>query len=178
MESQLDKYALWYARYTDQFDGTNCGIWQYSSTGNVPGISGAVDLNTSFEDYAAVIRNAGLNHLDSSTPVVPDPAPSMDYITYVIQPGDTLSGIAQKYGTTYNALAALNNTSNPNLIYAGTTIKVPENASASGKYYTVRPGDTLSEIALRFGTTVSALQSLNGITNPNLIYAGTTIRVS
>ena len=44
-------------------------------------------------------------------------------------------------------------------------------------YYTIRPGDTLSGIAQRFETTVKKLQSWNGIKNPDIIYAGTKIRV-
>lgn len=167
------RYALWYARYTQHYDGIDCGIWQYTNTGRVPGISGNVDLDAGFIDYASVIREAGLNHLDS-TPV----PPVSDYITYVIQPGDTLSEIAERYGTTTGTLAALNNIANPNLIVVGQTIRIPGNSGSAAQYYTIRPGDTLSEIAERYGTTTSALMALNGITNPNLIYAGTTIRIS
>ena len=43
--------------------------------------------------------------------------------------------------------------------------------------YTIKPGDTLSKIAQANGTTVSELASLNGISNPNLIYAGNTIKL-
>lgn len=49
--------------------------------------------------------------------------------------------------------------------------------SSSKQYYTIRSGDTLSEIAARYGTSVSQLQSWNGIKNANLIYAGQKIRV-
>ena len=44
--------------------------------------------------------------------------------------------------------------------------------------YTIQPGDTLSEIAERFGTTVASLSALNGISDPNLIYAGNTLLIS
>lgn len=49
--------------------------------------------------------------------------------------------------------------------------------SGCGQFYTVRWGDTLYKIAVRFGTSVSALMNLNGITNPNKITAGQTICV-
>ena len=165
-------FALWYAYYTNTFDGTNCGIWQYTNQGRVPGISGNVDLDIGFIDYPTVIRNAGLNHLDGS---IPSPPPDINYTTYVIQPGDTLSEIAQRFGTTTQALAQLNGISNPNLIYAGNTLKIPE--TSSPRYYTIQPGDTLSGIAQKFGTTVQALAQANGISDPNLIYAGRTIQI-
>lgn len=179
------RYALWYAYYNSRFDGTSCGIWQSTSEGSIPGINGNVDLDTGFIDYPSVIQKAGLNHLSGNTPTPPPvpnptPAPTPDYISYVVQHGDTLSGIAQRFGTTTGALAALNNISNPNLIYAGASIRVPENNSSSGtgaKYYKIQSGDTLSGIAARFGTTTGALAALNSISNPNLIYAGTIIRL-
>ena len=112
------RYALWYARYADTFDGTDCAMWQYTSQGSVPGISGNVDLNLSYVDFPSVIRDAGLNRLSGGTPSPsPSPAPSTDYITYVIQPGDTLSGIAARYGTTVSALTRLNVISAPDPIY-------------------------------------------------------------
>ncbi len=167
------RYALWYASYGQQNDEINYGMWQYTNTGSVPGISGNVDLDISLWDYASIIRKAGLNHLDSR----PTP-PVQNYITYVVQPGDTLSEIAERYGTTYQTLAALNNISDPNLIVTGQTIRIPEDSGSSARYYTIQAGDTLSEIAEKYGTTVRALMALNGISNPNLIYAGTTIRIS
>ena len=173
------RYALWFARYGSRYDGIDYGIWQYTSTGSIPGITGNVDLDTGYVDYASVIRKAGLNHLGSKPVPPPKPTPPpADYITYVVQSGDTLSEIAVRYGTTYQALAALNNISDPNLIHPGQTIRVPEKSGPTPRYYTIRSGDTLSEIAVRFGTSVAALMSLNGITNPNLIYAGNTIRIS
>lgn len=171
------RYAYWYARYADRFDGTDCGIWQYTSTGSVPGIIGNVDLDLGYTDYPSVIKKAGLNHLSASSP---SPSPVPEYITYVIQPGDTLSGIARRYGTTVTALTQLNKLSDPDKIYAGNTLKVPENGTgvdSSTQYYTIQPGDTLSEIARRFGTTVSALTRLNGISDPDKIYAGNRIRI-
>ena len=171
------RYALWYARYADTFDGTDCAMWQYTSQGSVPGISGNVDLNLSYVDFPSVIRDAGLNRLSGGTPSPsPSPAPSTDYITYVIQPGDTLSGIAARYGTTVSELTRLNGISDPDRIYTGNTLKVPE-SGASYQTYTIRSGDTLSSIAARYGTTVSAIAQLNGISDPDRIYAGNTIRI-
>lgn len=48
---------------------------------------------------------------------------------------------------------------------------------SAGRTYTVKPGDTLSSIAARFGTTVKALQTLNGITDPSLIHPGQVLKI-
>ena len=172
------RYSLWYARYTDTFDGTDCSMWQYTSQGSVPGISGNVDLDLSYVDFPSVIRSAGLNHLSGTSPAPsPSPSPSADYITYVIQPGDTLSGIAARFGTTVSELTRINKISDPDRIYAGNTIKVPEKSGSATRTYTIRPGDTLSGIASRYGTTVAAIARLNNIPDPDRIYAGKTIRI-
>lgn len=100
--------------------------------------------------------------------------------TYTVRSGDTLSGIASMYGTSWQVLAQINNLSDPNLIYPGQVLKINGTAnkvqSGSGTY-TVQPGDTLSGIAAKYGTSWQTLQRLNGIANPNLIYPGQTIRV-
>lgn len=97
--------------------------------------------------------------------------------TYTVRPGDTLSSIAAKFGTNYQALASLNGISNPNLIYVGQVLRVSGSASAGSVYYTVRAGDNLSAIASRYGTSYQSIASLNGLTNPNLIYAGQTLKI-
>ena len=54
------------------------------------------------------------------------------------------------------------------------------NGSGSGSsavYYTVKSGDTLSKIAAKYGTTYQKIATLNGIKNPNKIYAGQKLRV-
>ena len=92
-----------------------------------------------------------------------------------------MSEIALKYNTTVSNLVRLNNISNPNLIYPGQKLIISKNASLGNEcgkvLYTIKRGDTLTKIANKFDTTVSEIVSLNNIKNPNLIYAGTTIRV-
>jgi LysM repeat protein len=99
----------------------------------------------------------------------PGPAPSVSI--HVVQSGETLSGIATKYSTTYQNLATLNGLSNPNYIYTGQQLKVSEVVSTS-RTYTVSYGETLSGIAAKLGTSFQALATKNGLSNPNLIYAG------
>ena len=91
--------------------------------------------------------------------------------TYTVRYGDSLSAIAARLGTTVSALQSANNIRNTNLIYPGQVLRVNGQATAQ-RTYTVRSGDNLSVIASRLGTTVSHLQSMNGIRNANLIYPG------
>lgn len=92
---------------------------------------------------------------------------------YTVQSGDTLSGIASRYGTSTSTLASINGISNPNWIYPGQVLKLSGGSSA--RSYTVRSGDTLSGIASRLGTSWTALKAKNGLTNANLIYPGQTL---
>ncbi len=56
------KYALWLAEYSTKlnYDG-EVGMWQYSSTGRVNGISGNVDLDIGYTNYPERVKSAGLN---------------------------------------------------------------------------------------------------------------------
>lgn len=95
--------------------------------------------------------------------------------TYTVRYGDSLSAIAARFGTTVSALQSANNIRNANLIYPGQVLRV-SGQTAQQRTYTVRSGDNLSVIASRLGTTVSHLQSVNGIRNANLIYPGQSLR--
>lgn len=103
-------------------------------------------------------------------------------VSYTVKAGDTLSAIAAKYGTTYQALASTNSISNPNDIYVGQVIKVSATATAASSQaasstnsngsYTVKSGDTLYGIALANGLNWQTLAKQNGISDPNVIFVG------
>ena len=145
--------------------------WQYTDTGEVSGINGYVDINK----FAKEIFINGSNQPSEILPEVEEP--TGNYRTITIVSGDTLSQIARIYGTTVQELVRINNIQNPNLIYAGETLKVPVTTSGGDDpleeiVYVVKRGDTLSRIALNYGTTVSQIVRENNISNPNLIYPG------
>jgi murein DD-endopeptidase MepM/ murein hydrolase activator NlpD len=105
---------------------------------------------------------------------------------HVVQPGETLFRIAQRYGVTVDDIVAANNLADRNIIHVGQELVIPSPAGAAGEVsplptqftgYVVQPGDTLSLIAQRFGTTVEALAQTNGIVNPNLIFVGQLLNV-
>lgn len=99
--------------------------------------------------------------------------------TYTVQPGDSLTAIAGRYGITIDALAAANNMTTTTRLLVGQVLTIPVAAPPAGSLgsYTVQRGDTLASIAARFRTTVQQLVSLNGIANINVVYVGQVLRV-
>jgi peptidoglycan endopeptidase LytE len=106
--------------------------------------------------------------------------------TYTVVAGDTLSGIAARFGTTWEALAQANSLSDPNLIFPGEVLQIGPGASPAPSgggastgtgSYTVVAGDTLSGIAARFGTTWEALAQANHLSDPNLIFPGEVLEL-
>lgn len=91
---------------------------------------------------------------------------------YVVRQGDTLSEIADRYGVGLSKLRAANGLRG-NAIRIGQRLVIPATAkrlqeAASAKTHVVRSGDTLSAIARRYGTSVSAIQRANGMTGSSL----------
>lgn len=117
-------------------------------------------------------------------PVTPVPGETFNYY---VQSGDTLAKIAARFRTTVAMLVSINNIYNPNIIYVGQLLKIPGTNTppttpipppTETVTYIVQSGDTLARIAARFGTTVQAIASLNGITNINRIYVGQRLIIS
>ena len=191
----LGDYGIWLAEYMDyaprgwndytepNYSG-EYAMHQFTSSGAISGWDGPLDLSLFFGDATAWNLYAGATGQPIPTPQVQaqeyaQPVQSSD-TTYIVQAGDTLSGIATRYGTTYQHLAAINGISNPDIIHVGDHIVIDgvvSPQSSDDEYYTVQPGDTLSEIAARYGTTWQWLAEVNGIDTPDLIHPGTTIRV-
>lgn len=97
---------------------------------------------------------------------------------YIVQRGDTLDQIATSFGTTARAIAMENNIQNVNLIYVGQRLIIPTNRyDINHTIYKIRWGDTLWSISRRYGVSIATIVRLNRIQNPNLIYAGQTLRI-
>jgi LysM repeat protein len=111
--------------------------------------------------------------------------PQNAFSTHVVQPGDTLGGIAARFGTTADALAERNGIVDPNLIGVGSSLIVPgagdSSAGASASpaavagVHVVQPGETLFGLAFRYGSAASAIMNANGLTNPNMIRIGQSL---
>lgn len=238
-------YGLWVAGYPDGYAGDRlrnpgyppygvspwpfAAAWQYSSTGSIPGISGAVDVDWFYGDavtwakYAnaplgTVTRPASGGTPSGAKPVqtTTTPTGSADALAtaviqglygnqpqrqrllgsryaevmaivnrrlsggantgyYVVRPGDYLSKV---WPDSWRTVASLNGLRSPYVIYAGQRLMT----SGGGGYATasrtwlVRPGQTLGYISRQTGDGIGRLASLNGISNINMIYAGTTLR--
>lgn len=162
---------VWLAQYNTQCDYKGAyTMWQYSSKEVIDGITAnTADMNWCYKDYT-----------NGAAPT-PTPQPEPSYDTYTVMAGDTLSGIAQKFGTTYQELAAINGIADPNVIHIGQIIKLKRDTTStpqSGDTYTVQAGDTLSGIAAKYGTTYQELAALNGIADPNIIHVGQVLKVT
>lgn len=97
-----------------------------------------------------------------------EPETPVDY--YTVQKGDSLYKIAQKFNTTVNELVALNNLTSTAL-QIGDVLKIPQEETSNGNLqntYTVKVGDSLYQIAQRYGTTVDELKRLNNLTSNTL----------
>ncbi len=124
---------------------------------------------------------------------------------YVVRSGDTMWDIARAFGTSVDALRQLNYIGRSSRIYVGQKLKIPSDAtflgdkntvsrssgyvstvepgsgsSSAGKIqkHTVRPGDTLWDIARRYGTTTGKIRSLNGLGRSSRIYPGQVLQIA
>jgi membrane-bound lytic murein transglycosylase D len=113
---------------------------------------------------------------------------------YTVRRGDTLSGVALRFGTTVRSLKSSNNIGRRNRIYIGQVLQLPgknsrrkptyqlakldsNNYSTSLVSYRVRKYDNLSKIAKRFDTDVNHLTKINRFRNPNALFPGQKIKV-
>lgn len=138
--------------------------------------------------YGGLIRTAvaRFEQLQGGTP-----PPPVQGDVYVVQPNESLSVIAARFGTTVAAIAAANGITNIDLVASGQRLRIPglapatEAPSSGGatappaaeQTYTVQPGDILGRIAARLGVPLQAVIDLNGITNPHLIQPGQVLRI-
>lgn len=161
LKDGLERFTKWVAQYYSkcEYTGTHLDIWQYTSKGNVPGISGNVDMNECYRDFPAEILGG-----------VEEVKPAKKTVAELVE--EVLDG---KWGNGEDRANRLN--------AAGYDYETVQNAvnnkieSDTKVWHIIQKYETLSEIADSYGTTVSELVKLNGIKNPNLIYAGHKIRI-
>lgn len=118
--------------------------------------------------------------------IIPDGSDGMgtqELVPYVVQAGDTVTSIATRYGTTWEALVHVNRMLSPSTLYAGQVIQVPRvslmgddgvalSRTGLGSIYIVRSDDTLQRIGLRWSISPWALVEVNQLTSPAMVYPG------
>lgn len=183
-----NKYDIWVAEWNTKctYNG-KFGMWQFGGETNLlrsNRVAGLVcDQNYMYVDYPSLIKKSGKNGYktmqeEKKNENVTTANPNKNIINYVVKNGDTLAELGKRFGVSNETIAKLNNISNPNLIYPGQILKIDgSNAVNTKVYYTVKDGDTLSEIAKRFGMSYEKIIKLNNISNPNLIYPGQILKI-
>jgi len=164
-------YSQWRAKWTTEDKKPNgIQMWQFGGETNLirsNKIAGYVcDQNYAYEDFPYIIKKANLNGFNE---IISTPKKSINNLATEVINGKWGNGTARKTALTnagydYNAVQTEVN-------------KLLNNDISKAKYYVIKAGDTLSEIAKNNGTTVNQLTSWNNIKNTNLIYAGQKIRI-
>lgn len=178
----------------DGESAATCGIWQFTSQGTLNGYAGELDINYAYKDF--VIGN--------NVPE-PNPNPSSEVLgsrlelAIKVMKGEFGDGetrrnkLGNRYGEIqtfidhiYNSdpiilakevMAGIYGNGEDRRIVLGPRYVEVQNIINDQLEYIVKPGDTLSYIAAKFGTTTNNLASLNGIQNPNLIFPGQKIKI-
>ena len=178
-------YGLWVAKYRDNnpdynYSMANAGkrpsvkwwpfycMWQWTSSGRLNGYNGNLDCNVFYGDVGTWNKYAG----KSGTASKPTPAPAPARKSNEVIAQEVINGAWGNGDDRRKRLTAAG--------YNYTVVQAIVNqkmAARSAVYYTIRRGDTLPAIAARYGTTYQKLAAMNGIADPNRIYAGQRIRV-
>lgn len=151
------------------------------NTGNTYTVKSGDSLWSIAQKYNTTVNELkSLNNLTSNDLTigqvlkVPTGTTSNEANTYMVKSGDSLWSIANKYGTTVANLRSLNNLTSDNL-QVGQVLRVPSSeagnntgGTGSGTTYTVKSGDSLWNIANKYGTSVNAIKNLNGLTGDAL----------
>ena len=190
-------------------DYKNITIWQYSNRGNVQGTTGNINLNVSYVNYPEVIKRQEQkyhldhchhhkipNHYDNNTSIGADSKMNSDNNAnlgtslesdfsepyfYIVEKGDTLRSIANKFlgnPEQYKSIMDLNGLNRP-VVFAGQTLRIPQNIDSNVILHRVQAGDTLWKISERFlgyGPRYSEIMNLNGLTT-DMIYPGQIIKI-
>jgi murein DD-endopeptidase MepM/ murein hydrolase activator NlpD len=121
-----------------------------------------------------VIPNAVTNPNAANVPGSPT--------NYVVGPGDSLQGLAWRYGTTPDQIALQNRILLPSTLYVGLSLAIPAGAGGrlavpNGQLYVVQPGDTLYRVAALTRQPIAAIADANGLSLADPLYAGQPLAI-
>ncbi len=114
----------------------------------------------------------------SSPTPAPTPSPQTE-TTYIVQSGDNLYRIGQRFGISWVQIAEANGLVNPNMITVGSELKIPVNTPGPAPAFShvVKPGETLFLISLQYGVAWPTIAEANNLTSPYVIYVGQTLQI-
>ena len=174
-------------------DGMAVSMWQFTSSGRLPGWNGNLDLNVFYGDgaawdkLAARLDGAAAPQAPVSAPapvIAPAPAPvapaaPQGVSQCIVSAGDSMSAIAAQFNVNLGALIAANpQVGDPNTIYPGQVLNLPGHAVESvPAQVIIESGDTLSAVAEQFGVSLQQILNDNPSINPDLIYPGQVINL-
>lgn len=121
---------------------------------------------------AAATRQPIAQAPTATVEVAPTMVPTPSSAEHIVQPGDSLTGIAILYGVNLEALLTANNLTLDSVIVAGQKLIVPLIPGNEGTYHEVQPGEALSMIAERYGVSAEAIQAANHLADANALFAG------
>jgi lysozyme len=158
-----------------------------SAVTSTPGVAATPTLvpiggTPATEQPAATVVPASPTEVPSSSQA-PTAVPEQGAMYHTVQQGETLSSIAQRYGTTWQALASANGIVNPNQIYVGQRLKIPTSGSSGSTdntatgcriQHTVQAGEWIWQLARDYGVSPYDILAANGLTiqTANTIYPG------
>ncbi len=147
-------------------------------------------LNIPASDYGKFLKNfKNLKRYTTKQPVIKYTAYSRpaNNTVYTVEPGDTLMGIASKYGVPLSTIERYNGLNGYSILKVGEKITIPGintantnyagNTSGSNTVYTVEPGDTLMGIASKYGASLAAIERYNGLNGYSILKVGEKITI-
>ena len=163
-----------------EFSADGGVVWKSVTGSSVGGLKSGTYFvrvkatSSTFRSDCAVVTINAYSNSGSSTVQL------SSYVVYVVRSGDTLWLLSQRFGTSVDAIKALNGLTS-DMLYVGQQLKIPQGTTSSGSdanrsSYVVRSGDTLWLLSQRFGTSVDAIKALNGLTS-DMLYIGQQLQI-
>lgn len=166
-----ERYTYWIAQYNTEctYNG-KYDIWQYSSSGQVDGISTNVDMNIQYNEVGG---KTGVQTQTATAPQTNNTYTGTSVVDYLKSIGVDSSFSNRKKLASDHGITNYSGSTEQNI----KLLAKLRGGDHQGITYTVKSGDTLSGIAKKYNTTVSNLVSLNNIKNANLIYPNQKLKI-
>jgi membrane-bound lytic murein transglycosylase D len=96
---------------------------------------------------------------------------------HIVKRGENLSYLSSKYGVSVSSIMAANNLTNKHVLKIGQRLMIPAASDVTMESYTVKAGDTVSELAMKFGSNENEIKKLNGLHSSHSIRKGQELKI-